>query len=52
MALTAVSLDLPMNYFDDYFALEKQQEASGHDVCGVHTGWVRNQNLFALEEAA
>eukprot|EP00434_Breviolum_minutum_P003009 symbB.v1.2.002646.t1/scaffold142.1/size299426/4 len=26
MALTAVSLDLPMNYFDDYFTLEKQQQ--------------------------
>lgn len=50
MALTAVSLDLPMNYFDDYFTLEKQQQAN--DVCGVHPGWVRNRTLFTLEKAA
>lgn len=32
-SITAVSVDLPMNYFDKYFKLEKQRQALWH--CGV-----------------
>lgn len=32
-SITALSVDLPMNYFDKYFKLEKQRQALWH--CGV-----------------